>query len=386
LILGKLALQGILKSVTLNFMERGEYAVEFEADGVKHSVNWLFRPPDKTKKDETKKSGPKGPSRGFSGGWIRVAQDHELLMGDAVLFQKLGRQKFKLHIFRRRDFGGNVKRTAEAAGRLGEQLDDLAGGAKKGATGGSSSALLEKAPKQVKRAVIGRGLDKKEDDVSELVKRRRAGEGGCLTEQRQQKLTDAFPVVKKAKVGLLRGLPGKGAPAKIVSARGEGATAGGTEVPAGSGDGASWDLASGSSGGKRVKHTPKRSDSGGGLGKGKRSLVEVDVIPRQHGPAKKAKVGKAADGRLVHCVDRGHRYVEASDDNQRKARIAAENCRSSYPSMCVALSKSKVDKGFWLVSGDLAREKDSIMVQSHLLVSLIAQMLAAGSRGYCCPL
>lgn len=278
-------------------MEQGEYAVEFEAEGVKHSVNWLFRPPDKPKKDENKISGAKDkPSRGFSGGWIHVAQDHELLMGDAVLFQKLGRQKFKLHIFRRKDFGGNVKRTAEAAGRLGEQLDDLAEGPKNGATGGSFSGLLEKARKQVKRAVNGSRLDEEKGDVTELVKRKRAAEGGCLTEQRQQKLTDAFPVVKKGTVGLLRGLPGKGAPAKIVSARSEGATAGGTEVPAGSGDGAagaSSDLASGSSGGKRVKHTPKRSDSGGGPGKGKkRSLVEVDVLPRQHGPAKKAKVGK----------------------------------------------------------------------------------------------
>lgn len=135
-------LQGIPATVADQFMKRGEYAVTFRSGGTTHTVIWLYRPPEKTAKQ---KVAPSKAKPGFSGGWKGFAEDHGLVPGDAVVFEKVNKRLFRLHLFRRCEYGGSVKRAVDAANRKGAELDALAaGGSNEGQRGGGYGDKKEK--------------------------------------------------------------------------------------------------------------------------------------------------------------------------------------------------------------------------------------------------
>ncbi|GAQ88004.1 hypothetical protein KFL_003930070 [Klebsormidium nitens] len=479
------------------FMKRGQCAVTFESGGSKHSVVWLWRAPDRPPRNGEKSQKTKSDSRGFSGGWKGFARDHGLVTGDAVVFEKVGNRRFRLHLFRRSALGGSVEKAAKAANELAERLDgegggkglELSGGQKKRAAGGDETEVGDgrSVAKQAKPANVSgdgttggttgtgvpggvankqrRGLDEGMDGVL-TEKRRKVGvderggkraekngisligssapgvelqtaaerrvrasgssvgtadavkgavideltdkkkrpkvedstkpEKGPLAERpstgermdmewnkekrglvgqppaqgdppvgtRQAKVTEIFPVVKRAKVGVSKdsakreeGRSGT----KVNGAEAQSSPAGNADVTAVTTAGRKPERTGGSGGAKRIKHTPKRGVSQV-LGGKKRARDEGKeppkklqkgarggVVPEErNGGTTEEPEAEYEGGRLVHYVDGGHRYVEASEADKGAAKVAMERCASAFPTFRVALSKSQTDKGFRL--------------------------------------
>lgn len=493
-------LQGVPIPTANRFMKRGQYLVTFESGGSKHSVVWLWRAPDRPPRNGEKSPKVKSDSRGFSGGWKGFARDHGLVTGDAVVFEKVCNRRFRLHLFRRSDYGGNVERAAKAANEKGERLDGEGGGEDSASTGGPKKRAIagEETEVGVGRSVgkqstpvdvsgggatgttdgttgkgvpgivtnkKGRSLEEGADEGSRE-KRRKVGVGeheregakesgealiaentediglrlgaerrlrgvetlvemankkkssqferimstkislvikeltnarnGPLAAEagrprlgermetgvnakkgretfalgdpqvgkRHAKVTDCFPVVKKARVGVPNGSVKEEEGRCENGLKERSLPAGTAVVTAGTTAGREPER---SGGGKRVKHTPKRGHSQvrGGSESKKRARIDGKEPPRkvQKGarvgvvPAER-KSGTADEpeaeyegGRLVHYVDGGHRYVEASAADKDAAKAAMEKCASAFPTFRVALSKSQTDKGFWLVRG-----------------------------------
>jgi hypothetical protein len=101
-------LQGVSKQIgKKHFGGEGERIfLMYSADSkdVKHRVKWLYRTPDKASKF-SKGEAKKGPSRGFSAGWVQVATALELYPGDSVVFEPVGKKEIQLHVSRRSQCG-----------------------------------------------------------------------------------------------------------------------------------------------------------------------------------------------------------------------------------------------------------------------------------------
>ncbi|GAQ88008.1 hypothetical protein KFL_003930120 [Klebsormidium nitens] len=352
---------GLPATVADQFMKRGEYSVTFRSEGTAHTVNWLFRPPEK----KAKRTAPSSKGKpGFSGGWKGFAEDHGLVPGDSVLFEKNHKYKFSLHLFRRCEYGGSVKRAAEAANRKGAELDATAAG---GSDGGQVGGVME-----MEETRAGFVSDLKLNGGE----RRHSETDGHHT--RQKKLTEDFPVVKRQPRIIRKGT------GKKRRGKGDGGNLRGEETKAVDGADVTADGAGGSSGEPGGPKRVKRRRDGPG-----RVLTSAGRIMTSRAP------GGAGSEHFVTNKDTVHyRYEEASENGQRRAKKAMEECLTAYPNVKMVMSKSHVDKGFWLggftylsCETHLQTDQPVALVDSrggvwHALLLHDASGLSGGWRGF----